>query len=241
MTANTFIPGLLDRHFAAFLTARSGLGGEDAAIFRRLVTEISAAMAAGHVCLPVASEEAGVLRQSPLVSDGGPTPLVLVPAQRGGRLYLHRYYLYEQRLATQLLALAQRSYAVDNLAELLDGCFPAEDGETDWQRQAAAVALQRALCIVTGGPGTGKTYTVAKIIALLLQGLRARSAPGPGGAHRQGGNEIKGIAGPGPGRSCPPRGPCRSRAGRGLDPASPARGAARLAGIPAYGRQPAAL
>ena len=123
MTANTFIPGLLDRHFAAFLTARSGLGGEDAAIFRRLVTDLSAAMAAGHVCLPVASEEAEVLRRSPLVSDGGPTPLVLVSAQQGGRLYLHRYYRYEQRLATQLLALAQRSYAVDNLAELLDGCF----------------------------------------------------------------------------------------------------------------------
>ena len=178
MTTNVFIPGLLDRHFADFLTARSGLNGENASVFQRIVAGLSAAMAAGHVCLLVSEEEAEVLHQSPLVSAGALTPLVL----HGRRLYLHRYFTYEHRLAAQLLELSERSYEVDNLAGLLDSCFPLEDGETDWQRQAAEVALQRALCIVTGGPGTGKTYTVAKIIALLLKacgpGLRlALAAP----------------------------------------------------------------
>ena len=230
MTANTFIPGLLDRHFAAFLTARSGLGGEDAAIFNRIVTDLSAAMAAGHVCLPVASAEVGVLRQSRLVSDGSPTPLVLVSAQRGGRLYLHRYYRYEQRLATQLLALAQRRYAVDNLAELLDGCFPPEAGETDWQRQAAAVALQRALCIVTGGPGTGKTSTVAKIIALLLKacgpGLRlALAAPTGKAAMRLReslGRGLAGLALPGDLAAAVPAGASTLHRLLGVRPDSPA-------------------
>ncbi|MDP3478371.1 MAG: exodeoxyribonuclease V subunit alpha [Desulfoprunum sp.] len=178
MTTNVFIPGLLDRHFADFLTARSGLNGEAAGVFQHIVADLSAAMAAGHVCLPVSGEEAEVLRQSPLISTGALTPLVL----HGGRLYLHRYFTYEHRLAAQLLELSERSYEVDNLAGLLDSFFTLEDGETDWQRQAAEVALQWALCIVTGGPGTGKTYTVAKIIALLLKaygpGLRlALAAP----------------------------------------------------------------
>ncbi len=178
MTGKGFLPGLLDRHFADFLTARSGLGGEDARLFHRLVAALSAAMAEGHVCLPVSGVEAEVLRRSPGVSLGSPAPLVL----QGGRLYLHRYYRYEQRLAAQLLEMAGRSYSVDQLPELLEGCFPGRDGERDWQRQAAELALQRALCIVTGGPGTGKTFTVARILALLLlacgPGLRlALAAP----------------------------------------------------------------
>lgn len=177
MKAANFTSDLLDRYFASFLTARSGLTGGEAAIFQRTVSELSAAMSAGHVCLPVAEEVAAVLGSSPLVSAGDlVTPLIL----RDGRLYLHRYYRYEHRLADQLRALAHRTCKIEEGRNLLDELFPPQ-GE-DWQRRAAEVARQRALCIITGGPGTGKTYTVAKIIALLLKehgaGLRlALAAP----------------------------------------------------------------
>ncbi|MDO9067201.1 MAG: exodeoxyribonuclease V subunit alpha, partial [Deltaproteobacteria bacterium] len=53
----------------------------------------------------------------------------------------------------------------------LDACFgknPETNVETDWQRQAAEMALQRPLALISGGPGTGKTRTVARILGLLL-------------------------------------------------------------------------
>lgn len=178
MSGNDFAPGLLDRHFADFLTARSDLDAGDAAIFKRVVAGLSAAMAAGHVCLPLSHQEIEVLGRSTMVSAEGSTPLIV----ESGRLYLHRFFMYERRLADRLLALSGRRYDVENLPELLDSCFGAETDEINWQRRAAEVALQRALCIVTGGPGTGKTSTVARIIALLLRaygpGLRiALAAP----------------------------------------------------------------
>jgi exodeoxyribonuclease V alpha subunit len=45
-------------------------------------------------------------------------------------------------------------------------CFPRE--ETDWQKVAAAVALTRRISVISGGPGTGKTTTVAKLLAALI-------------------------------------------------------------------------
>lgn len=178
MNENVFNHDLLDRHLAAFLADRSGLAEPERSHFRTLVADLSAAMAGGHVCLPVTGTEAAMLRRSPLAGDGGgPTPLVVA----AGRLYLHRYYRYERRLADQLLRLAGERHHADDLEGLLDSGFPAA-GAADRQRQAARLALTRSLVLVTGGPGTGKTYTVARILALLLRlqgpGLRlALAAP----------------------------------------------------------------
>ncbi|MBE0436205.1 MAG: exodeoxyribonuclease V subunit alpha, partial [Methylomicrobium sp.] len=51
----------------------------------------------------------------------------------------------------------------------LDRYFPTAIAETDWQREAAKTALNRTFCIITGGPGTGKTTTIVKILALLQE------------------------------------------------------------------------
>jgi exodeoxyribonuclease V alpha subunit len=119
------------------------------------------------------------LRSSPLVGDGAmDTPLVLDAA---GRLYLRRYWEHEAGLAA---ALGERAMQVEAsldgqwLREALDRLFPVGDStpqqasEPDWQRMAALLALQRRFCVISGGPGTGKTFTVVKILALLIEAAR---------------------------------------------------------------------
>ncbi|MCL1076090.1 exodeoxyribonuclease V subunit alpha [Shewanella dokdonensis] len=103
-------------------------------------------------------------------------PLVL----QDGRLYLRRYWRYEQQVANKLRQLARDSEIARQLdsdaalmhssAALLDGLFPLSSRSTiDWQKVAAATALTRQLAVITGGPGTGKTTTVTKVLLLLLQ------------------------------------------------------------------------
>lgn len=111
------------------------------------------------------------LAASPLVSDGStPTPLVL---QRG-RLYLYRYYAYERRLAEALRRRAAFESAVDEtVLEVGLARLFAEPGAEE-QRRAAKRAVQTRLSVISGGPGTGKTTTVAKILALLAEQAEAR-------------------------------------------------------------------
>lgn len=111
------------------------------------------------------------LEQSPLVRGlGGPAPLVL----DGHRLYLRRYHDYEIELARRVRERAERRCADVDLARLRDGLqrlFPGGP-RPSWQRIAAAVAFLRRFTVIAGGPGTGKTWTAARIVALLAeQGL----------------------------------------------------------------------
>ncbi len=119
------------------------------------------------------------LADSPLVRSGGPgeTPLVL----EGGRLYLDRYWFYEQQLATELLRRASDRTEPDDPDELrgwLDGLFGSA-ATLDRQRLAAVVALHRRLTVIAGGPGTGKTYTVTRVLALLHLAAEARAGDRP--------------------------------------------------------------
>jgi exodeoxyribonuclease V alpha subunit len=103
---------------------------------------------------------------------GGPgdfLPLIL----DGDRLYLQRYWHYERLLAESIRDRAEALEAVnapDRVSQILKRLFPADESEAvDWQCRAAIVALIKKLIIITGGPGTGKTTTVAKIVSLLLE------------------------------------------------------------------------
>jgi len=156
---------LLDIHFSDFLALRSGLTGEDRHIFRRLVRELSKAMTDGHSCLPVLARERESLVKSSLVSEGDPTPLVLFKES----LYLHRYSSYEMRLAAGIGTLARKRANVPKAQALLDACFGPDKDEVDGQKFAARLAVEKNLAIISGGPGTGKTTTVVKIIGILLQ------------------------------------------------------------------------
>lgn len=97
-------------------------------------------------------------------------PLVFEAAHR--RVYLARYWFYQQRLAALIAArLKSEPLALDEsqLATDIDTLFPnrREPSQRD-QCFAAANAVDQRFAVITGGPGTGKTTTVAKLLALRL-------------------------------------------------------------------------
>ena len=121
------------------------------------------------LALPDLDAWRALLLKSGLCGDGrGAMPLVI----EGGRLYLYRYHAAECRLAEAIRARArQPRLSLEPAAStcaLFRKLFPAVEDATDWQAVAAAATLRGTLTVVTGGPGTGKTTTVARILALLL-------------------------------------------------------------------------
>ncbi|GIZ53693.1 exodeoxyribonuclease V subunit alpha [Noviherbaspirillum aridicola] len=94
-------------------------------------------------------------------------PLVL----DGDRLYLRRYWCDETLVAESVTSRARAAGSPDTAAlrDWLDRLFGAAAGsdEPDWQKAACALALRSHFSIITGGPGTGKTYTAARLLALL--------------------------------------------------------------------------
>ena len=130
------------------------------------------------------------LQRSPVVrcvaaglTDGnGPLdtgqPLVLGGTPEAPLLYLRRYWVYEQQVdqAVGQRAAVQRPVDARAARDWLNLLFPKPPANDpapappvpDWQKIACALALRSQLTVITGGPGTGKTYTAARLLALLL-------------------------------------------------------------------------
>ena len=131
------------------------------------------------------SQWQAALKYPGLVASGpGNTPLVLA----GSRLYLRRYWQYEQDVRTGIHQRVQRSgdwqasLPDEELRRTLDVLFPAASAAkftNNWQKLACALAARSAFSIITGGPGTGKTTTVVKLLALLQALALARPAARP--------------------------------------------------------------
>ncbi len=171
----------LDAHFGALMLELAMRPVPSVALAAALV---SRATAAGHVCIdlvalaaraqfdgdwiaPPLTQWLEALERSGVVGDGAERrPLVL----DGTRLYLYRYWRYETALAENLRRrVAQPSAALDEskLGQGLERLF-AEHTQSGQQRAAAEAAVRGHLTVISGGPGTGKTTTVAKTLALLL-------------------------------------------------------------------------
>lgn len=115
------------------------------------------------------------LRSSAMVSGSAANcPLV---CDAHGRVYLQRLYQHEQQLAQMLRtrAIAASPILPQESKEQIRSCLnhyfgaPQVDAAPDWQKIAAVVSLAKRLCIISGAPGTGKTTTVAKILAVLME------------------------------------------------------------------------
>ncbi|HEB93582.1 MAG TPA: exodeoxyribonuclease V subunit alpha [Gammaproteobacteria bacterium] len=87
------------------------------------------------------------------------------------RLYLHRLWQFEQQLLTSVQARLESPPVLDEtrLASGLTRLFPASGNDLDWQKLASALAVSQRFAVISGGPGTGKTTTVVKVLALLLE------------------------------------------------------------------------
>lgn len=126
----------------------------------------------------IAAVAASPLVVGPSDADHRAAPLVL----DGDRLYLERYWYFERGVAAMLTqrAGAAESVPTEWLQSGLDRLGLARgDGRLNAQRLAAALAVCRRLSVITGGPGTGKTYTVAKILALLVERELDRTGTAP--------------------------------------------------------------
>jgi exodeoxyribonuclease V alpha subunit len=180
----------LDIHFARFI---SELDGSDS-----LEVFLAAALTSSHtrqgsVCLDLSDKAGkalaggkdrdepvvctdledwtGSLEKSAVVGKSGEfKPLVL---DDRSRLYLYRYWEYQEKLADFITRRAGEDNEDKDLALLkkgLDRLFPVMPGkDIDWQKVAAFTSIVKRFCVVSGGPGTGKTATVAKILALALE------------------------------------------------------------------------
>ncbi|HVO65251.1 MAG TPA: exodeoxyribonuclease V subunit alpha [Syntrophales bacterium] len=185
----------LDYRFARFL---GGLNGAYDANFLLAVALVSHYRGEGHICIdlselaetifesqgseplscPPLEKWLNVICTSPVVGRPGDyRPLIL----DGTRLYLCRYWDYERRLADALNNLASCTYKPfdeSHLKDSIERIFPRDEngGETDidWRKIAAFASFRSGLCVISGGPGTGKTFAVARILAFLIEQNRER-------------------------------------------------------------------
>ncbi len=156
---------------ATALVSRATDRGDVCLDLARPDSEVLAVLAEHNLTPPPLAEWKAVLATSPRV--GGPddfTPLVL----DGDRLYLRRYFSYERQLLDDIprraLAPAEPLDPA-RVRPILERLFPraAAGDALDWQQLAVLAAARARLCIITGGPGTGKTFTVARLLVLLLE------------------------------------------------------------------------
>ncbi|AKA26798.1 exodeoxyribonuclease V subunit alpha [Pseudomonas chlororaphis] len=130
-----------------------------------LPSQVLATLDGAHWCKTLAASDLVALAADP-GEQARQRPLVL----SGKRLYLRRYWSYERRIDHALRQrLAVREDTPTDLAERLAGLFGTAKGAgpVDWQKLACALATRGAFSIITGGPGTGKTTTVVRLLALL--------------------------------------------------------------------------
>jgi exodeoxyribonuclease V alpha subunit len=173
---------LLDKHTGLFLEKLTGTDENPEVRLAGMLA--SAAIGCGHVCQPLDQVDkklftkeysfvpetkkwrTSLLRTEIVGKPGDTAPLIL---DRKNRLYLYRFYHYECSVGKDLLDRAQHLLAVDTARAkpLLTDLFT---GNVSDQQLAAVLALLKRFVVISGGPGTGKTYTMARTLAL-VQGV----------------------------------------------------------------------
>lgn len=143
---------------------------EEAGMAEPYVLRLFAALQDGHSYIRLTDDEAEQLALAEnIVGRQGGMPLVM----QGRQLFLGRMWQLERDLAAEICRLAHPS------AEKVDWMQAAQnlhswfaDKGSEGQRDAAALALLQSFMLITGGPGTGKTTTVAKLLGLICSNSR---------------------------------------------------------------------
>jgi exodeoxyribonuclease V alpha subunit len=186
----------IDIHFARFI-AQFSTDGESSIFLAAALT--SRATGNGDICLDLnAAAETGMPEQpdgpdalkcpplaewrrtlisSPVVGKPGDRrPLIL---DADNRLYLYRYWEYENLLSNIIRQRAGgelQDFNTGKLTKILKRLFALKNDEANWQAIAAVIAVFKRISVITGGPGSGKTFTIARILALLLEGALEENA-----------------------------------------------------------------
>lgn len=174
-----------DVHAAQRITALAGEPDETVGLALALTVR---ALRHGSVCLDLSSVAADTdgaevswpepgawltaVRHSQLVQA---QVLRLYDIPSGALLYLDRYWREEEQVCADLLALSAPGTIPAELPAF-ERLFPP--GQFDEQRAAAEIALSQPVTVLTGGPGTGKTTTVARLLALLAEHAERLGTPG---------------------------------------------------------------
>lgn len=167
---------------------------EEEPLLMTAIAWLSAEVGRGHVCLPLAQMEKAQLfnyRHNVLADEvwqrlGTPNHAswqqALLAAEVVGcgeratpfvyqddRFYLQRMWQDEGRVAAFFSRPRLAELNLSNATAILNELFGTADGEINWQKVAAAVALRQKTTVISGGPGTGKTTTVARLLGALIK------------------------------------------------------------------------
>ena len=180
----------IDIHFAGFMANLADGKYQEVLLGAALVSNVTGK---GDVCLDLASFAGRMLLEKDEERDaiictglsvwvdnlmstgivGRPGDLCPLILDEENRLYLYRYWEYEKKLSDSIKERTKEDISGLNLSLIKDSIkrlFPERtDSDINWQKVAAITSTFKKFCVISGGPGTGKTTTVAKILALLLE------------------------------------------------------------------------
>ena len=181
----------LSYYFAEFVTARDGGADTTDSLLGYSAALVSEASLAGHVCVELDQlSERALFRSSRIDSSelpSGPGPLdwcatLLASSCVGGpnqhcplivedtRLYMNRFWFYENFVAARILSMLQRDPVIDNatIETRVETLFASRQDLDRDQKQAVVSAAGNPFSVISGGPGSGKTSTVIRILAVML-------------------------------------------------------------------------
>jgi exodeoxyribonuclease V alpha subunit len=189
----------IDIHFAGFMANLADSNYQEVFLGAALVSNVTGK---GDVCLDLAPFAGKTLLEKDEEKDavicpglsvwadnlmsarivGRPGDLCPLILDEENRLYLYRYWEYEKKLSDSIKERAKEDISGLNLSLIKDSIkrlFPERmDSDMNRQKVGAITSAFKKFCVISGGPGTGKTTTVAKILALLLEQAGEEENPG---------------------------------------------------------------